>query len=207
MTSLICSWSASASHCAAVCPRLVSMRMSSGPSRMNENPRSASSIWGEDTPRSSSTPSTRSMPRRSSCASSVAKPSWAISTRPSAARRAWASAMAAGSLSNTSSRAPGASRLSSRRLCPPRPKVPSTYTPSSGGACSAGTADRRPNAGLNNASMAGSSRTVRWEYAMCGFRKKSVQEWPDRGCPHPPCSAPPIGRDPTIRSSTPAPAA
>ncbi len=34
------------------------IRISSGPSRMKEKPRSASSIWKEDTPRSSITPST-----------------------------------------------------------------------------------------------------------------------------------------------------
>src|SRR3546814_2826732 len=34
-----------------------SMRMSSGPSKRNEKPRSASSICGDETPRSSATPS------------------------------------------------------------------------------------------------------------------------------------------------------
>src|SRR5690606_1230022 len=38
--------------------------------------------------------------------------------------------MATGSLSKTTSLASGPSRDKSRRLCPPRPKVPSTYTPS-----------------------------------------------------------------------------
>jgi len=43
---------------------LRSIRMSSGPSRMNEKPRSASSIWKDDTPRSSMMPSTVSRPSR-----------------------------------------------------------------------------------------------------------------------------------------------
>src|SRR5690606_29598402 len=38
--------------------------------------------------------------------------------------------MATGSLSKTTSLASGPSRDNNRRLCPPRPKVPSTYTPS-----------------------------------------------------------------------------
>src|SRR5690606_1395865 len=42
-------------------------------------------------------------------------------------RAAW---IATGSLSKTTSLASGPSRDSNRRLCPPRPKVPSTYTPS-----------------------------------------------------------------------------
>jgi hypothetical protein len=50
---------ASASHSAAVIPRLVSIRMSSGASKRKLMPRSASSSWGDDTPRSSRTPSTR----------------------------------------------------------------------------------------------------------------------------------------------------
>jgi hypothetical protein len=60
--------SARARKSAAVSPRVVSMRMSSGASKRKLKPRSGLSICGELTPRSSSTPSTRVMPSAASAA-------------------------------------------------------------------------------------------------------------------------------------------
>ncbi len=48
--------------------------MSSGPSARSENPRSGSSICGDEMPRSSSTPSTRAMPQASSAERELRKP-------------------------------------------------------------------------------------------------------------------------------------
>ncbi|VFS81899.1 Uncharacterised protein [Salmonella enterica subsp. enterica] len=56
-TQAISASSAVCNHSAADWPRVGSIRISSGPSRINEKPRSASSSCGEDTPRSRRIPS------------------------------------------------------------------------------------------------------------------------------------------------------
>jgi hypothetical protein len=116
--------SARARNSAAVSPRVVSMRMSSGASARKLKPREASSICGELTPRSSSTPCTEPMPRAASSAAMSPKLAWQMAKRGSSMRAA--SASAAGSLSKATSRPCGARRCSTARLWPPRPKVPST---------------------------------------------------------------------------------
>ncbi|KGD34967.1 hypothetical protein DO72_5434 [Burkholderia pseudomallei] len=111
--------------------------MSSGPFARKLKPRAGSSTCGEDTPRSSSTPDTRPTPRASSAPFIAAKLSWTISNRASSMLSAVS--IARGSLSNAISRPASPRRASTARLWPPRPNVPSTYTPS-GRVTSASTA-------------------------------------------------------------------
>ena len=122
-TSAISFSSARASHSAALSPESGSMRMSSGPSLPNENPRSATSSCGDDTPRSNSTPS-RPSPASDHPARSAKLPR-CQDTRASAAANCSATAIASGSLSITSKRPPGPSRCNTPPACPPRPNVPS----------------------------------------------------------------------------------
>jgi hypothetical protein len=96
------------------------MRMSSGPSKRNEKPRTGLSICGELTPRSISTPATLA----AGSSPSAAKP-WCRMEKRGPSMRA-ASATASGSLSKAISRPCGSSRERIRRECPPRPKVAST---------------------------------------------------------------------------------
>jgi hypothetical protein len=72
-----------ASHSAADTPRVVSIRMSSGPSLRKLKPRLASSTWGEEMPRSSRMPSTWCTPRAASASRIVAKLSCTIEKRGS----------------------------------------------------------------------------------------------------------------------------
>ena len=87
------------------------MRMSSGPSRVKEKPRAASSSWGEETPRSSTAPSSRLTPwPPSSVAASPKQPSIMVKlgqVRASARPRA----TAAGSRSIASTRPAPAARI------------------------------------------------------------------------------------------------
>ncbi len=112
-------------------PRVVSMRMSSGPSKRKLKPRSGVSICGELTPESKSTPAVLAIGN----SAKWQKPWWRMLKRGS-----WmvaASAMACGSLSKAIKRPCGPSRLSSSRAWPPRPKVPSTQVPAGCSPCPA----------------------------------------------------------------------
>src|SRR6185295_6690347 len=112
---------------AAVNPSVGSMRMSSGPSALTLNPRSASSSCIELTPMSTSTPSGASPARRSGISR---KSACSKRTRsPNSRRRVPDCASAAGSLSKARRRPSGALRRRISAACPPRPTVPSTYSP------------------------------------------------------------------------------
>ena len=99
------------------------MRISSGPSRRNEKPRTASSTCGELIPKSSSTPSTEF--GLAYCAI-VAKLPWMMVKRGSLICFALVSALK--SLSNAMRRAVELSKLSKACEWPPRPNVPSIST-------------------------------------------------------------------------------
>ncbi len=58
-----------------------SIRMSSGPSFRNENPRSARSSCGDDTPRSTRKPSIGTIPSRSSTSRACENGAWTSVTR------------------------------------------------------------------------------------------------------------------------------
>ncbi len=88
--------SAVCSHSAADCPRVGSIRMSSGPSRIKEKPRSASSSCGEETPRLRRMPSILPITSRSATYSpSAEKGPWMMEKRGSSI--VFATAIACGS--------------------------------------------------------------------------------------------------------------
>src|SRR5450830_365174 len=95
MTFSSCCSVSVASQSAADMPRVVSMRMSRGPSLRNEKPRAASSTWGEEMPRSSRMPSTCCKPRPARAVCMLAKLSCTMVKRGSAISRAVAMAGAA----------------------------------------------------------------------------------------------------------------
>ena len=99
--------------------------MSSGPSKRKLKPRAGLSICGELTPMSSSTPLTRVTPSAAKVSAIAPKLAWWIEKRASA-MSVRPAATASGSRSKAISRPLAASRSSSARACPPRPKVPST---------------------------------------------------------------------------------
>ena len=90
---------------AAVGPLVGSIRMSSGPSWRNENPRSDQSSWGELTPRSRSTPATGPNPGRERTVSSVEKgAAMSVTLSPKEDNRSRAASSAAGSRSSPTMR-------------------------------------------------------------------------------------------------------
>ena len=125
-TSAISRSPARASHCAALNPDSLSMRMSSGPSCMKLKPRLASSSCGDETPRSSSTPcSSPSQPAARTRSSSRPNDPRTRVRRGSAANRSRPAAMASGSRSMAQTRPAGPSCARMAAVCPPRPNVAS----------------------------------------------------------------------------------
>ncbi len=115
-----------ASHCAALCPASLSIRMSSGPSCMKLKPRAASSSCGDETPRSSSTPSSSpSMPAARTRSSSGPNDPRTSVRRVSPAKRRCPARIASGSRSIATTRPSGPSAPRIEAVCPPRPNVAS----------------------------------------------------------------------------------
>jgi hypothetical protein len=113
-----------AKRSAAVSPALRSIRMSRGPSRPKEKPRSAVSSCSDEAPRSNRTPS-NTLPASTSWVSSSYRPCRSLTRGPNGARRSRARARAPASRS-TPRRVPDgwlAWRMAS--ACPPRPTVAS----------------------------------------------------------------------------------
>ena len=100
------------------------MRMSSGPARMNENPRPASSSWKEDTPKSKRIPAYPF----SVCSLQISE-KFARTNRKRPGNSLFnspARASADGSRSTAVTRQSALSRTA--RECPPPPKVQSRYS-------------------------------------------------------------------------------
>mmetsp|Transcript_54893 Transcript_54893/g.126397 ORF Transcript_54893/g.126397 Transcript_54893/m.126397 type:complete len:231 (-) Transcript_54893:109-801(-) len=131
-------------NCHAVSPLLWSKRKSSGPSASGLNPRWASSNCGDEMPRSNSAaemplclpapaPAPPLLSLVASTLSIAENGEWCTSTRASDACSSFAAAIASVSMSNTCTLAFFERAPSIPRVCPPRPNVASTTTPSGSG--------------------------------------------------------------------------
>ena len=110
-------------------PLVWSKRKSSGPSASGRKPRWASSNWGEEMPRSRKTPEGGGSLCRWNTSSIDENGAWWMVKRLSSLASASPTLIASGSMSKACSR-PSLERAESRpRVWPPRPNVPSTYTP------------------------------------------------------------------------------
>mmetsp|Transcript_47248 Transcript_47248/g.131940 ORF Transcript_47248/g.131940 Transcript_47248/m.131940 type:complete len:299 (+) Transcript_47248:192-1088(+) len=110
---------------AAVSPEVRSKRRSSGPSSSGRKPLALSSSWGLEMPRSRKTPAGLT-PSSPSTSAIVAKPPRWILNLLSSLASFLPTLMASGSKSNACSEPVGPNALRMARLCPARPKVPST---------------------------------------------------------------------------------
>ena len=120
--------SSRASSVAAVSPCRSSMRMSSGPSFMNPNPRSGRSSCMLETPKSSKIPVTAPMPIPRATSAIPENSARTTTVRPpKRSRRFFASSTASPSRSSASSRAPSPAASKMASECPPAPAVPSMY--------------------------------------------------------------------------------
>mmetsp|Transcript_41263 Transcript_41263/g.74033 ORF Transcript_41263/g.74033 Transcript_41263/m.74033 type:complete len:316 (-) Transcript_41263:85-1032(-) len=122
-----------------------SKRKSMIPSISGRNPRSPSNC-GEEMPISSKTPFGLTPAAANTLAISPNKLLWIVN-RGSSFSSSFAAAIASSSISNACNLPCGLSRLKIPRVCPPRPKVPSTYTP-----CGFGST-KRDNTSSNKAGV------------------------------------------------------